>query len=125
MSDYSEDEMEAEQRDMEYAQEIAEHTNAWRLSEAQDQLWWNLKDVWGKTLPDGRTRKAWESSSETFQQVFHTQTLFRELGVRGYGDLKVDHDTWLSLVESAQQYADMYKTHFEPTMCAMARWYLK
>jgi len=126
MSD-SEYECEIEEQiaDTAYAEEIAEYTREWERSAKEEELRWNLNEVWGKSLPDGMSLLAWEQSKEKFTDVFDTHTLFRELGVRGFGRLRVTQQDWRQLMESAHQYADMYNLGVEPVMCAMARWYIK
>ncbi len=125
MSDY-EFELEEQELDEEYAREIQQYTEEWKQACREEELRWNLAEAWGKTLPDGLTLLVWETSNEKYTDVFHTNTLFRELGVRGYGKLRASHDDWHLLMECAEQYSDMYGLdNRESIMCAMAQWYLK
>lgn len=122
-SEYEEDEKMA---DEEYAKEIEQYTLEWQQACKEEELRWNLAEAWGKTLPDGMALLAWETSNEKFTGVFHTNTLFRELGIRGYGKLRVSHDDWQLLMECAEQYCDTYNLDKRQSiMCEMAQWYLK
>ena len=120
----SDDEMIEEQKDAEYAEEMEQHVRDREQEEAEQELRFALLEIWNKSLPDGHTLRAWESSNETYMEVFHTKTLFRELGVRGYGKLNVNTNDWRTLMECAHQYSDIYHVRVEPIMCAMAQWYL-
>jgi hypothetical protein len=125
MSD-SEYEEEDKMADEEYAREIEQYTEEWRQAGAEEELRWNLQEAWGKTLPDGMTLLAWEGRNDKYTDVFHTNTLFRELGVRGFGKLRATHEEWQLLMECAHQYTDVYGLkNCQSIMCAMAQWYLK
>ena len=122
-SEYEEDEKMA---DEEYAREIEQYTQEWRQAEAEEELRWSLQEAWGKTLPDGLALLAWEHSNTKYIDVFHTNTLFREIGVRGFGKLRVTHDQWQLLMECANQYTNVYGlSNNQSIMCEMAQWYLK
>ena len=125
MSDY-ESELEEKLADEEYAKEIEQYTEEWVQANREEELRWTLQEAWNKTLPDGLSLLLWETGNEKYTDVFHTNTLFRELGVRGYGNLRVNHEDWQLLRESAAQYAEVYNLeNHESIMCAMAQWYLK
>ena len=121
--DYSSDsDFEADEK---HADEMAAFAREWEESEAQEELRWLLYEVWQKTLPDGRTLLKWESSRLKYVDVFDTRTLFREFGIRGFGNLRVHQEDWRQLLESAHQYCNMYNLSLEPIVCEMAQWYLK
>ena len=124
----SDDEFDHEEKqlDEEYAREIEQYTEEWTQSCREEELRWNLAEAWGKTLPDGLVLLSWEKSNQKYINVFHTNTLFREMGVRGFGKLRASHDDWHLLMECAEQYSDVYKlNNHESIMCEMAQWYLK
>ena len=122
MSDYESDDYELE---MEHQEMLDAQRNEMMRAEHEEELRWDLNEMWGKSLPDGFTLRNWERSGASYVHCFHTNTLSREMGKRGYGSLRVSPGDWKLLKTSAERYAKTYNVREEPIMCCMAEWYLK
>ena len=125
MSDYETDEAEDYELDQQHQEFLDIQQAMQQRDEMETDLRWDLQEIWGKSLPDGFTLQAWERSNVRMEDCFHSSTMLRETGKRGYGTLRVNSHDWCMLKRSAKRYAEVYNVPSEPIFCCMAAWYLK